>query len=122
MNKSVLIGTVLGVALATAGGVWAGYELLDEQDGQATGSTLECFDEVVTETQDPKDPNRIAGKVIGGLVGGTIVGKVATGEDDEIAAAAGAAGGAYAGDRIQKKMQENNKTTTTTRRRCVEKS
>ncbi|HZF30653.1 MAG TPA: glycine zipper domain-containing protein [Gammaproteobacteria bacterium] len=114
MNKPMLTGVVLGVAVATAGGVLAGYKLLNEdKQPPATAAavyTERCTEETVTTSPDPKDQHRIAGTVIGGLIGGA-VGKDVGHRD--ITTAAGAAGGAIAGNQIQKKIQERNATTTT---------
>ena len=113
MNKPMLTGVVLGVAVATAGGVLAGYKLLNDDKPPATAAavyTERCTEETVTTPADRKDQHRIAGTVIGGLIGGA-VGKDVGNRD--ITTAAGAAGGAVAGNQIQKKIQERNDTTTT---------
>ena len=77
----------------------------------------ECWDEVVTHTEEPKDEHRIAGTVIGGVVGAAVGSQFGGGSGKTLATVAGAAGGAYAGNRAQKAVQENN-TYTTTERRC----
>ncbi len=118
MNKSVLIGLVLGLGIATAGGVVAGYKLLGD-DSPSQESTApnpqgqNCREVQVTEQAKPKDEKRIAGTVIGALVGGA-VGKDVGHRD--ITTAAGAAAGALAGNQIQKKVQENQKSTKTVTR------
>jgi uncharacterized protein YcfJ len=105
MNKSLLIGTVLGVAVATAGGVFAGYKLLEKNEPTVTvvetapqPAAPECV------PTDPRDERRIAGTVVGALVGGAVGRDVG---DRDITTAAGAAAGAYAGNQLQKKFQEN---------------
>jgi uncharacterized protein YcfJ len=119
MNKPMLMGVVLGVAVATAGGVFAGYKLLnDDKQPPATAAavyTERCTEETVTTPADSKDPHRIAGSVIGGLVGGAVGKDVG---DRDITTAAGAAAGAIAGNQIQKKLQER-KATTATETHCV---
>lgn len=109
MNKSLLMGTMLGVAAATAGGVFAGYKLIraDEatpspavQVAAAEPAQPECV------PNEPRDRRRIAGTVVGALVGGA-VGKDVGHRD--ITTAAGAAAGAYAGNQVQKKIQDNHK-------------
>lgn len=107
MNKSLLIGTVLGVAVATAGGVFAGYKLLRADEAKPTAEVhVAAADPAEPQCvpQEPRDKNRIAGTVVGALVGGA-VGKDVGNRD--ITTAVGAAAGAYAGNQIQKKVQEN---------------
>jgi uncharacterized protein YcfJ len=145
MNKSMLIGVVGGIAVATAGGV-AGYAFLSPPSGVAEqGSTVvmehathevaapvaqpvaiavvapapieeECWDQEVTVQVDPKDDKAIAGTATGAVLGGALAKKL--GDDNDLATAAGAAAGAFAGRRLQKRIQANN-TTTTIERRCA---
>ena len=144
MNKSMLVGVVAGVGLATAGGV-LGYQYLGQQgaDGAveaeqdvaagaaaapavrpaaartaAAAPAEECWDEEVQVTADPKDQHRIAGTAIGAVVGGAIGKDVG---DRDITTAAGAAAGALIGRKIQERIQDNRadqRTTTTVERRC----
>jgi uncharacterized protein YcfJ len=101
MNRSLIIGSVLGAAAATVGGVFAGYTLLQKDQPEvhvAVAADPECVPE------EPRDKHRIAGTVAGAVVGGAV------GEDlgdRDITTAAGAAAGALAGNRIQKEIQEN---------------
>lgn len=107
MNKSLLIGTVLGVAVATAGGVFAGYKLLRaDEAGPAAVIHVAPTEPAQPECvpNQPRDKNRIAGTVVGALVGGAVGKDVG---DRDITTAVGAAAGAYAGNQIQKKVQEN---------------
>jgi uncharacterized protein YcfJ len=139
MSKSMLIGVVAGVAVATAGGV-LGYQYLGGQASEpaveaeaepvvaraptaaprpAAAPAEECWDEEVATTADPKDRHRIAGTAIGAVVGGAIGKDVG---DRDITTAAGAAAGAFIGRKIQEEIQENRadtRTTTTTERRCA---
>jgi uncharacterized protein YcfJ len=107
-NKSLLIGAVLGVAVATAGGVFAGYKLL--QNDESAPATEAQVAQTAPAAQpecvpnEPRDKKRIAGTVVGALVGGA-VGKDVGNRD--ITTAAGAAAGALAGNQIQKKIQDN---------------
>lgn len=129
MNKQMLIGTVLGATIAVAGGVWAGYEMLDDEpetnEPQRVAAAApapvvkepECVEVTVQRQREPRDPERIAGTVIGAVVGGAIGSEVGDGTGKKAATVAGAAGGAYAGNRIQDRIQENN-TETTTEVRC----
>ena len=126
MNKSMLMGLVAGIGVATAGGV-AGYQYLGDRkaDDDAAPATQtaaapaqECWDEQVQTTAAPKDEHRIAGTAIGAAVGGAVGHDVG---DKDITTAAGAAAGALIGRKIQEEIQENNadkRTTTTTVRRC----
>lgn len=141
MNKSMLIGVVAGVGIATAGGV-LGYQYLGqpgaevaveaEQDVAASpagaaaapaaaaraAEAEECWDVEVPVTADPKDEHRIAGTAIGAVVGGAIGKDVG---DRDITTAAGAAAGALIGRKIQERIQDNRadqRTTTTVERRC----
>lgn len=143
MSKSMLMGLVAGIGVATAGGV-LGYQFLGkpapevaEEAAPATGSVAapaaaapaaraaapaqaveECWDEEVQVTAAPKDDNRIAGTAIGAVVGGAIGKDVG---DRDLTTAAGAAAGAFIGRKIQGEIQENRadrRTTTTIERRC----
>jgi uncharacterized protein YcfJ len=121
MNKSMLMGLVAGIGVATAGGV-AGYQYLGNRDADATQTAAapaqECWDEQVESTAAPKDEHRIAGTAIGAAVGGAVGHDVG---DRDITTAAGAAAGALIGRKVQEEIQENNadkRTTTTTVRRC----
>lgn len=135
MSKSILIGVVAGMAVATAGGV-LGYQYLGGQASEpvvepepvvaqapaprpAAAPAEECWDEEVATTADPKDRHRIAGTAVGAVVGGAIGRDVG---DRDITTAAGAAAGALIGRKIQEEIQENRadtRTTTTTERRCA---
>jgi uncharacterized protein YcfJ len=129
MNKSLLAGAVLGAAVVTAGGAFAGYKLLDREpdfaevlDVQPVMETVKtprevCHDVTVTHTQQPKDQHKVAGTVIGAVVGGVLGNQVGGGDGRKLATVAGAAAGGYAGNRIQNKMQQGN-TYTTTEQRC----
>jgi uncharacterized protein YcfJ len=143
MNKSMLMGVVAGVGLATAGGV-LGYQFLgksgaegvvEEQASEAAAAPAsrpaatpaartaaapaeECWDEEVAVTADPKDEHRIAGTAVGAVVGGAIGKDIG---DRDITTAAGAAAGALIGRKIQERIQDNRadqRTTTTIERRC----
>ncbi len=109
MNKSLLIGTVLGVAVATAGGVLAGYKMLNHDEPpmatQVASTAPQATEpEPACQPSAPRDEHRIAGTVVGALVGGAVGKDVG---DRDITTAAGAAAGALAGNQIQKKIQEN---------------
>jgi uncharacterized protein YcfJ len=136
MSKSMLMGMVAGIGVATAGGV-AGYQFLGQEGAEdavqteaeapvssapavrtAAAPAQECWDEEVQVTAAPKDEHRIAGTAIGAVVGGAIGKDVG---DRDITTAAGAAAGALIGRKVQEEIQENNadkRTTTTVERRC----
>jgi uncharacterized protein YcfJ len=135
MNKSMLMGLVGGIGLATAGGV-LGYQYLGNQSAEevveaedaapapatrtAAAPAQECWDEEVPVTAAPKDEHRVAGTAIGAVVGGAI-GKELGDGDSDLATAAGAAAGALLGRKAQGEFQENRedtRTTTQTERRC----
>jgi uncharacterized protein YcfJ len=138
MNKSMLMGLVAGIGVATAGGV-LGYQFLGQEGADtvaeseeaasnvasatapaqaARPATEECWDEEVQVTAAPKDEHRIAGTAIGAVVGGAIGKDVG---DRDLTTAAGAAAGAFIGRKIQEEVQDNRadqRTTTTIERRC----
>lgn len=128
MNKSMIIGTILGVGIATTGGAIASYQLLKEP---AYAEVLraepvikttkipreECHDETVVRQQPVKDTNRIAGKVLGAVVGGALGNQVGGGNGKKVATVAGAVAGGYAGDKVQANMQQKD-TYTTVEKRC----
>ncbi len=114
MNKSMLIGTVFGVTVATAAAGFAGYSMLGKDRAGSAAARQNCYEIAVESPRDPKDEKRIAGTVIGALVGGAVGKDVG---DSGVTTAAGAAVGAIAGNAAQKKLQEN-RTVTTTETRC----
>jgi len=130
MNKSMLMGLVAGVGVATAGGV-LGYQYLGERGADepeaaapaartAAAPTQECWDEEVQDVAAPKDEHRVAGTAIGAVVGGAIGKEIGDGDSD-LATAAGAAAGALLGRKAQGEFQEDRegtRTTTHTERRC----
>jgi uncharacterized protein YcfJ len=112
MNKSLLVGTIVGVTAAVAGSLFAGYKLL-EQNGQPqdeqTLAAITAPDSAPVDDCDPNytepgDEHRVAGTVIGAVVGGAVGNDVG---DSDVTTAAGAAAGAFAGHEIQKNLQEN---------------
>jgi len=130
MNKSMLMGLVAGIGVATAGGV-LGYQYLGERGADepeaaapaartAAAAAQECWDEEVQVTAAPKDEHRVAGTAAGAVIGGAI-GKELGDGDSDLATAAGAAAGALLGRKAQGEFQEDRegtRTTTHTERRC----
>jgi uncharacterized protein YcfJ len=129
MNKSMLVGTVLGAVLVTAGGGFAGYQMMNSAPAAAEVLKVTeaykttkvprevCEDRVVTRQAPVKDENRIAGSVVGAVVGGLLGKQVGGGNGKKLATVAGAAAGGYAGNQVQKNLQEKD-TYTTTERVC----
>jgi uncharacterized protein YcfJ len=120
MNKSMLVGTILGVAVATAGGVFAGYKMLqsDEAEGQTVALSAGPLAEPVVDCppgMEPRDKHRIAGTAIGAIVGGAVGNDVG---DSDVTTAAGAAAGAFAGHEIQKRLQEQKQADAATAAGC----
>lgn len=129
MNKSMLIGTVLGAVGVTAGGAIATYTLVGGGPDyakvvavQPVNETIKtprqvCKDVVVTKTAPVKDEHQITGTVIGALAGGLLGNQVGGGSGKKVATVAGAAAGGYAGNKVQENMQESD-TYQTTETRC----
>ncbi|MGN8342229.1 glycine zipper 2TM domain-containing protein [Pseudomonas sp. SMV71] len=129
MNKSMLVGAVLGAVGVTAGGAVATYSLVNSGPEYAQVLAVEpvktqiktprevCKDVTVTRQKPVQDQHQIAGTVIGALAGGLLGNQVGGGTGKKIATVAGAAGGGYAGNKIQEGMQERD-TYTTTQTRC----
>ena len=124
MNKSLLIGVVLGVGVALTGGAIASYKFLKEPDGVEVVKSIpitkktkipheQCEDKEVVHQREVKDDNRIAGKAIGAVLGGVLGHQVGGGNGKKVATVAGAVAGGYAGDRVQNKMQKDDTYTTT---------
>jgi uncharacterized protein YcfJ len=105
MNKSMLVGTVLGAVLVTAGGGFAGYQMMNSAPAAAEVLKVTeaykttkvprevCEDRVVTRQAPVKDENRIAGSVVGAVVGGLLGKQVGGGNGKKLATVAGAAAG-----------------------------
>ncbi|WP_339487513.1 glycine zipper 2TM domain-containing protein [Pseudomonas sp. EL_65y_Pfl2_R95] len=128
MNKSLLVGAVLGAVGVTAGGAVATYSLVGGPDYadvvavEPINKTIktprqECRDVTVTRQRPVQDQHKIAGTAIGAVVGGLLGNQVGGGNGKKIATAAGAIGGGYAGNKVQGNMQAND-TYTTTENRC----
>lgn len=123
MNKSMVVGILLGAGVATAGGAIAGYKIFKEPDHaevlnaqpitkQTKIPHKECVDKPVVHQREIKDDNRIAGKAIGAVLGGALGHQVGGGNGKKVATVAGAVAGGYAGDRVQSDMQKKDTYTT----------
>ncbi|WP_137938792.1 glycine zipper 2TM domain-containing protein [Chitinivorax sp. B] len=128
MNKSMMIGILVGAAGVVGGGAFAGYQYMKGPEYADVISALPvketiktpvqtCRDVTVTHRRAVKDNNQITGTVLGGVVGGVLGHQVGSGRGNTVATVAGAVAGGYAGNRIQKNMQDGD-TYTTTQQRC----
>ncbi|MFA5495893.1 MAG: glycine zipper 2TM domain-containing protein [Porticoccaceae bacterium] len=130
MNKSMLAGVVVGVAIATAGGVIAGYnflgdsapthaEVVDVREVKETISTPRevCQPVQVTRQKPVQDQHQILGTVAGAVIGGALGNQVGGGSGKKAATVAGVVGGGYAGNKVQERIQTNS-TYQTTETRC----
>lgn len=128
MNKSMIVGAVLGAVGVTAGGAIATYQLvsgpkfaevLAVQPVKETVRTPreDCQQVTVTRQKPVKDQHQIAGTVVGALAGGLLGNQIGGGTGKKVATVAGAAAGGYAGNKVQENMQAND-TYTTTETRC----
>ncbi|WP_416422716.1 glycine zipper 2TM domain-containing protein [Pseudomonas sp. App30] len=129
MNKSLLVGAVLGAVGVTAGGAVATYSLVksgpeyaevlavDPINQEIKTPRKECHDVAVTHRRAVQDQHQVAGTVIGAVGGGLLGHLVGGGKGKTLATVAGAVGGGYAGNKVQEHMQ-NGDTYTTTESRC----
>lgn len=130
MDKSMIKGIVIGgfVMVVLAAGADVGYKALTKPKFAEVVAVKEitetiktpreeCQDVLVQQQAPVKDPNRIAGTVIGGVAGGVLGHQIGGGSGKTIATVLGAAGGAYAGNQAQGYMQKND-TDTSTQRKC----
>ena len=128
MNKSVLTGIVIGVVGATAGGSFAGFNMLakkepayaevlnvDEVRTRVQVPREVCEDVPVTRQKPIQDQHRVVGTVAGAVIGGVLGNQI--GDGKKIATVAGAAAGGYAGNKVQESMQANS-TYTAMESRC----
>lgn len=131
MNMSLVKGVVVGVVIATAGGVVAGYSgLIGESEPShaevlnvvAATETVTTPREVcetieVTRQKPVKDEHQVLGTVAGAVIGGVLGNQVGGGNGKKLATIAGAAAGGYAGNKVQERAQAGN-TYVTTEERC----
>ncbi|MFA7279911.1 MAG: glycine zipper 2TM domain-containing protein [Sterolibacterium sp.] len=128
MNRSNIIGAVVGAGAVLSIGAIAGYQTFKEPayaevvhvspvHKNVMTSENVCNEVSVVHKAPVQDENRIAGTVMGGVLGGLLGNQVGKGVGNNLATVAGAAGGAYAGNRVQKGMQDKD-TSTSTEQRC----
>ena len=130
MNKSLLVGAVLGAVVATAGGAIATYSLVSNKapayaevlavepvNQQIKTPRQVCKDVTITHQRAVQDQHQIVGSVLGAVAGGLLGHQVGGGTGKKLATVAGAVGGGYAGNKAQEHMQAGD-TYTTTENRC----
>lgn len=130
MNKSLLVGAVLGAVGVTAGGAVATYSLVKDKgpeyaqvlaaepiNEQIKTPRQVCQDVTVTHRRPVQDQHQIVGSVLGAVAGGLLGHQVGGGHGKQLATVAGAVGGGYAGNKVQEHMQAGD-TYTTTEQRC----
>lgn len=129
MNRSLVVGLVVGGVAATAIGAVASYKMIEDRQNYAQVVSVEpvmrtvrtprqiCHDETVTHQAPVKDPKRVTGAVVGAVIGGVLGNQIGDGSGQTAATVAGAAAGGYAGSKIQKKTQQAN-TYQATETRC----
>ena len=130
MNKSAMIGALVGAGVVLAGGSVAGYAVMKKSEPQfaevlAVAPVKEevktpveqCHNVSKTHTRPVQDDHRIAGTVVGGVLGGVLGHQVGGGRGNDVATVVGAAAGGYAGNQVQKNMQKGD-TYTTSEQRC----
>jgi uncharacterized protein YcfJ len=128
VNKSMLVGAVLGAVVVTAGGAFAAYSVVSGQKYaevlavEPINETIKtprqvCENVTVTRQKPVKDQHQIVGSVLGAVAGGLLGNQVGGGNGKKIATVAGAAAGGYAGNKVQENMQAGS-TYTTTENRC----
>ena len=130
MDKSLLMGLVIGGAVAVGAGAVAGLKLINRGPDYAEVLKVtpvtktvrtprqECHDEQVTRHAPVKDDHQVLGTIAGAVIGGVVGHQIGGGSGRDIATVAGAAGGGYAGNRIQKNLQDKD-TVTSTEQKCT---
>jgi uncharacterized protein YcfJ len=130
MNKSLILGAVIGAVTVTAGGALATYGVMASRSPSSvpvvsaepihqTVSTPQqsCREVAVTRRKPVQDQHQIAGSVLGAVAGGLLGNQVGGGGGRALATVAGAVGGGYAGNKIQENLQARD-TYTSTETRC----
>ncbi|CBL46618.1 Putative outer membrane protein [gamma proteobacterium HdN1] len=141
MNKSMIVGSVLGASVAVAGGAIAGFSMMNQEPKAAQVLGVEpiiqivktpreeCKDRLVktprqecnavnvTHQRPVQDSNRIVGSIVGAAIGGALGNQVGGGNGKKAATIAGVAAGGYVGNQVQKGMQQRD-TYTTTEQHC----
>lgn len=129
MNKSLLIGSIIGGVLVTAGGAVAGLRAISAARGAEVVSVKpimntvrtprqDCHDEQVTHVKPARDSHQLVGTGVGAALGGLLGNQFGGGHAKILTTLAGAAAGGYAGNRVEQKVQQGE-TYTTTEQRCT---
>ncbi|NUR23462.1 glycine zipper 2TM domain-containing protein [Frateuria sp.] len=119
-DASADAGLANGASSAEAGAPGAKYARVVSVDPvrkTVNNPRQTCHDEVVTNSEPPKDQHQIAGTAIGAIAGGLLGNQVGGGKGRTLATVAGAVAGGYAGKKIQENRQHAN-VTTSTERKC----
>lgn len=126
MNKSMIVGSVLGAIAVAGASTWAmldrGPKFAEVLSVETVTETIntprqECQDVVVTHQKPVEDKHQVTGTLLGAVVGGVLGKQVGGGNGKKLATAAGAVAGGYAGKKVQENMQAKD-TYTTTEQRC----
>jgi uncharacterized protein YcfJ len=131
MNKSLLMGLVIGVVVAAGAGAVAmgGFAKVFGRSTYAQvlkvtplSRTIEtprqdCHEVPVTRQKPASDSHQLLGTIAGAVVGGIVGHQVGGGSGRDIATVAGAAAGGYGGNRVEKHIQDKQ-TVTTMEQQC----
>lgn len=132
MNRSLIIGIVVGILVAAGVGAVAGGGVTKLLGGPASYAQVikvtpltrtietprqDCRDVPVTRQKPAKDERQLLGTLAGAVVGGVIGHQVGGGSGRDIATVAGAAAGGYGGNRLEKNYQDRQ-TETVMERQC----
>jgi len=128
MNRSNVVGAVVGAITVLSIGAIGGYQvakgpsyakvtLITPVHQSVRDPEKVCETVPVTHRAPVKDENRIAGSVIGGVAGGLLGNQFGRGTGNTLSTIAGAAGGAYAGNKVQQNLQERD-TYTSSEKKC----
>jgi uncharacterized protein YcfJ len=128
MDKSMIKGLMIGGAAMVVLAVAAvgGYKAMNQPKFADVIAVKEVAETVITPREDcrnvlvqhratAKDPDRVAGTVIGGVAGGVLGHQIGGGTGKTVATIVGAAGGAYVGNQVQDSMQKSDVVSTTKR-------
>lgn len=134
MNRSMIIGAVVGAVVVVAGSALATYTWSDKKTSETAAPVMpeyaevmgvspikettvtphqECGTRTVTRRRPVQDQYRVAGTATGAILGGVIGHQFGKGKGKDAATVVGAVAGGYAGNRVQKHMQDNDTYTTT---------
>ena len=131
MNKSLIMGVVVGVAVAAGAGAFAtgGFTRLFGGSSYAEvikvtplSKTIEtprqeCEQVPVARQKQASDSHQVLGTLAGAVVGGVLGHQVGGGNGRQLATVAGAAAGGYGGNRLEKNYQDKQ-TETVMEQQC----